>query len=133
MQLEILSMVLAICRLEPKNPIPSWAMHSEFFSIAKTSEELSIVCSQENVPEGVRIEKGWRCLKVKGPLDFGLTGILASLANPLSAANISIFAISTFDTDYLLVKEETLEKTLQVLIQAGHRLENAKLRLACEH
>jgi len=75
------------------------------------------------VPADVLCEKGWRCLKVDGPLDFSLTGILTSLAAPLSAAGISIFAISTYDTDYLLLKEEQLDSAIRTLQQYGHHIE----------
>ena len=97
-------------------------MSGNFSSITRTSDELSIVCPQSNVPIGIECEKDWRCLKVEGKLEFSQTGILASLATPLANAGISIFAISTFDTDYLLVKEEKLEMTNGVLISAGHQL-----------
>lgn len=111
----------AVCQLDAKAGIPSWAVQGEFFSVSRTSDELSIVCSEQNVPADQKVEKGWRSLKVQGPLDFGLTGILSSLAKPLADAGISIFAISTFDTDYLMVKEEHLEKAVSALTQAGHR------------
>ena len=113
--LRILPMKLAICRLENNAEIPRWATENSFFSISKTDEELSIVCNEKNVPEKIKSEKNWRAIKVEGPLDFSLTGILASLANPLAAAKISIFAISTFDTDYVLVKNENVEKAVKIL------------------
>ena len=79
---------------------------------------------QANVPEQIKCEAGWRCLKVKGPLEFPLIGVLASLATPLASAGVSIFALSTFNTDYLLVKENLLETALQVLSQEGHKIES---------
>lgn len=100
-------------------PIPAWA-DTGFFSLTRTRDELSIVCCEENVPEGVDCDRGWHCLQVKGPLDFALTGILASLAVPLAEADISIFAISTYDTDYFLVKE--LDMAIAVLLRAGHNV-----------
>lgn len=106
---------LAICRLEKNAPIPSWVTNDSFFSITKTADELSIVCPENNVPDDIQSEKNWRALKIIGPLDFSLTGVLASLANPLAEAKISIFAISTFDTDYILVKNEKLEEAIKVL------------------
>ena len=109
----------AICRLDRDAPIPEWA-HNGFFSITRTPDELSIICKEEIVPEQVLCEKGWRCLQVMGPLDFALTGILASLASPLAEAGISIFAISTYDTDYFLVKE--LNRAIAVLSKAGHTM-----------
>jgi hypothetical protein len=122
LQLKILPETLAISRLSPNDEIPTWAASGSFFSFTRTADELSIVCEQAHVPTNVKCEKDWRCLKVKGPLDFGLTGILASLASPLAEAKISIFAVSTFDTDYLLIKQENLKKALTVLNGVGHEI-----------
>ncbi len=119
MKLKILDEAFAVTRLEPSSSIPAWASKSSFFSVTKTSDELSIVCDEKDVPETEKSERGWRCLKVIGPLDFSLTGILSSLAAPLAEAKISIFAISTFDTDYLLVKSKDLDHAVAVLTQAG--------------
>lgn len=118
--LSILSDTVAICRLSKNATVPDWVWRGEFFSITRTTDELSIVCHQVSIPEDVRCEKDWRCLKVEGTLDFSLTGILAALAAPLAEAEISIFAISTFDTDYLLVKAHHLENAIKVLSAAGH-------------
>jgi hypothetical protein len=120
MNLIILPEAFAICRLGPTEDVPDWAMIGEFVSITHTADELSIVCAEENVPSDVKADRGWRALKVAGPLDLALTGVLASLANPLAEAHINIFAISTFDTDYLLVKGYNLTRTCDVLRQAGH-------------
>ena len=119
--LSLLSDTFAICRLEPDADIPSWALAGDFYSITRTVEELSLVCLQEVVPEGTRAEKGYRCLKVEGPLDFSLTGILSSLTIPLAQAGISVLATSTFDTDYLLVKDAQVDRAVQELTHAGHR------------
>jgi hypothetical protein len=119
--LSLLSDTFAICRLEPEADIPSWALAGDFFSVTRTKEELSLVCPQEIVPEGTRCEKGFRCIKVGGPLDFSLTGILSSLTIPLAQAGISVLALSTFDTDYLLVKEAQVDRAIQKLSQAGYR------------
>lgn len=108
LDLVLLSGTYAICRLPVDEPPPDWAMQGGFFSVTRTREELSVVCAQQVVPEGVQHESGWACLKVQGPLNFNLTGILASLASSLAAAGISLFAVSTFDTDYLLVEQESL-------------------------
>ena len=110
----------SICRLEPEADIPPWALTGDFFSLTRTKEELSLVCSQEVVPAGVQSEPGWRCIMVKGPLGFSITGILASLTTSLAEVSISIFAISTFDTDYLLVKAENLKRAVVKLKEAGH-------------
>lgn len=113
--------VLAVTRLAADAPIPVWASSaSGLLSITRTAQELSIVCDEQVVPAGTRVEAGWRALKVQGPLDFGLTGILASLAIPLAIAEVSIFALSTFDTDYVLVKQERLDIALMALRRVGH-------------
>ena len=127
MNLLILPETLAICRLEKDAAIPDWARTGSFVSITRTAEELSIVCPQIQVPAEVKREEGWRGIKVQGPLDFSLTGILASLTTPLAKGGISVFAISTYDTDYLLVKEENLEKTIEILVKKGHRVQGWKL------
>lgn len=115
LSLLVMPQKLAVCQMEHDAQIPQWAINDSFFSISKSDDELSVVCSEDLVPHHIRAERGWRSIKVQGPLDFSLTGILASLAAPLAQANISIFAISTFDTDYILVKEGNLEKAIQVL------------------
>ena len=107
--------------------IPAWALGGDFYSVTKTDEELSIVCDASAIPSdaeaNLKTEKNWRALKVQGPLDFALTGILAKLTEPLATAKISIFAVSTFDTDYILVKSETLDRAVEVLKQAGHQIQ----------
>ncbi len=120
--LAVLPDVLAVCRLDADAPVPSWVTKQDFVSITRTRDELSIVCAQRDVPADVRCVCDWRALRVEGPLDFALAGILASLAAPLADAGISILAISTFDTDYLLLKETNLPRAIQVLSAAGHQL-----------
>jgi uncharacterized protein len=121
--LTVLPKPLAICRLSVDEAVPEWAMIGEFVSITHTGDELSIVCAEANVPADVKADRGWRALKVEGPLDLALTGVLASLANPLAEARINIFAISTFETDYLLVKGYNLARACAVLQQAGQHVE----------
>ena len=112
----------SICRLGPEADIPPWALAGDFYSLTRTKEELSLVCSEKFVPVGVQCEKGWRCILVSGPLNFSLTGILASLTNSLAEAGVSVFAISTFETDYLLVKADNLKRAVLELEEAGHRM-----------
>jgi len=119
LELEVLDEELVVWRLPPEEPIPR-AGQGRFWSVTRTTDELSVVSSAELAPPGVPQESGWRCLGVKGPLDFGMTGVLASLAAPLAEAGISIFVLSTFDTDYLLVKSRQLDMAKVVLQQAGH-------------
>lgn len=122
MKLTILDHTFSIVKFPPTEAIPPWATTSDMFSITRTNEELSIVCPTECLPSNEEIkeaENDWKCIKVEGILDFGLTGILASLANPLAENNISIFAISTFNTDYLLVKSHSIGKAKEVLENEG--------------
>lgn len=123
MKLKIIDSNFSIVKFLPTETVPLWALNSEVFSITQTDEELSIVCPTDCLPKNDAfkdIENDWKCLKVEGVLDFSLTGILSSLANPLAENNISIFAISTFNTDYLLVKSHTIEKAKVVLENEGH-------------
>jgi hypothetical protein len=117
--------IFAICRLASDAPIPTWATASDLFSVTRTADELSVVCPQEAVPEGVRCERGWQCLRVVGTMPFSVVGVLASLTAPLAEAGISLFAISTFDTDYLLVKAADLESAVDVLRRRGHTIQGA--------
>ena len=113
----------AVCRLDAHHPIPDWVWSGAFSSVTRTEAELSVVCAQVNIPSGIQAEYGWRCLRVAGTLDFTLVGILASLVEPLAIAAVSVFALSTYDTDYLFVKETDLKKAIAVLKTAGHRIE----------
>ena len=115
---------LAVCRLAPNDKLPEWGIKGKFWSVLRSGTELSIVCSQKFVPEGIKCEAGWRAFKVVGTIPFELTGVLASIANPLADAGISIFAISSYDTDYVLVKEENLDRATSVLNSAGHELKS---------
>jgi len=114
--------VFAICRLEPNAELPAWASGGRFLTVSRTPLELSIVCAQTGIPDGVVAERGRRLLQVEGVLPFSLTGVLAAVAAPLAEAEISIFAVSTYDTDYVLVSEADLERAIQVLETAGHAM-----------
>ena len=117
--LTLLPDTFAICRLDADAAIPTWAIAGGFSSITRTTEELSIVCLQATVPDGVKCERGWRCFQLAGPIPFTTVGVLASHVRPLAEAGISVFAISTFDTDYLLVKAPDLERATDALRQHG--------------
>jgi uncharacterized protein len=110
----------AICRLAPQSGIADWALHGPFFAFASTADEVSIVCAEEQVPADITQENDWVCLKLAGPFSFSETGILAAFVQPLSDRAIPIFAISTFDTDYILVKRAWIEKARDALREAGH-------------
>ena len=122
LSLSVLPYHLAVCRLSPGAILPGWLFELPFWSVTRTAEELSVVLPEENVFWDWKSEKGWRCLMVRGPLDFSLVGILAALAASLAAAGISIFALSTYDTDYLLVKEQDLFHAVEVLIASGYEV-----------
>jgi len=115
-----LSSRYAIVRLAPGAPVPDWAAKGGFISVTRTHDELSIVCPAENIPEGVDPGPRWICLKLEGPFPFSQTGVLLSFITPLSNNNIPIFAISTYDTDYVLVQEEFSEEAKKALAQASH-------------
>lgn len=111
-----------VCRLDARAAIPAWAISGAFFSVTRTGDELSIVCSERVTPDGLVCARGWRALKLEGPFDFTLTGILVSVAAPLAEAGISILAIATYDTDYVLVKQVDLDRAISVLSNCGHRI-----------
>ena len=112
----------AIARLAGDGSVPEWATTGEFTSITRTSDELSIVCPTENLPTDVSSPHRWICLKLEGPFPFSQTGVLLSFIEPLSSKGIPIFAISTYDTDYVLIQEEFAGMALDSLQQAGHEL-----------
>ncbi|MEX1311049.1 MAG: ACT domain-containing protein [Candidatus Sulfomarinibacteraceae bacterium] len=118
--LDLLADELAVCRLPVDAAIPNWAWSGELTSITSSDNELSVVCAADPVPDDVQHAPGWRAFRVRGPLDFGLVGILAGLSTTLADAGISIFAISTYDTDYLLVRNEQLEAAVEALTAAGY-------------
>lgn len=120
MRLILLPDMFNISRLPPDTKIPGWCTEGDLFSITRTTAELSVVCRQENVPPGIQTEPGWRCFEVQGPLDFSLTGILSSLSAALATAGVSLFAVSTFDTDYILVKDA--DAASRAFSAAGHEV-----------
>lgn len=126
LELSLLVGSFAVCRLEPDAPIPTWALQGGFFSATRTPHELSIVCEEALVPLGARHRGGWRLFKVHGPFDFSEVGVVASLAVPLAEAGISLFIVSTFDTDYLLVPSDNVEAAMAALVKAGHRVSRSQ-------
>ncbi len=123
LKLQIMPGTFAVCKLDPQAALPRWALsEGALTSITRTADELSIVCGESAVPDDVRCEKGWRCVKILGPLPFSMTGVLASLVGPLAEAKISVFALSTYDTDYVLIKAERLQDAIRVLRLSGHEI-----------
>jgi hypothetical protein len=119
--LTVIPEMLAVCRMPPDAPLPNWPDGS-FLSVTRTGEELSVVVPEAAVPNSVPNQRGFRALKMAGPLDFGEIGVLATLSNTLAVAGLSIFVISTYDTDYILVKQENLARAIAALRQAGHEV-----------
>jgi hypothetical protein len=115
MDLILLPDSLAICRLAKDAPIPKWALAGRFYAVCRSDEELSIVCPDARLPAEIRADPGWRAFKVQGPLPLTEIGVIASLTASLAGAKISVFVISTFDTDYLLVKETDLSRAIRAL------------------
>jgi hypothetical protein len=123
LSLSVLPDRFGICHVSQEEPLPKLPKEACFWSITNTEDGLSIVLPEKNIPAHWKTETGWCCLKINGCLDFALTGILASLAVSLANAGISIFAISAYETDYILIKESSLEKAKQILKADGHCLE----------
>ena len=120
--LDLLETVVAVCRLDADDDLPEWGDLTDrhLVSVTRTANELSIILGQDAVPPGVIAERGWRVLAVRGPLAFSLTGVLAGLAQPLADASVPIFALSTYDTDLLLVGQGDLDAATAALRDAGH-------------
>ena len=123
LKMKLLERGYGVCRLSIEDEIPKWAFQSDVYSITKTHDELSIVCKEEYIPEGIECEKEWRVLKVQGPLDFSLIGILSTISGVLAQHKISIFAISTYDTDYILVKDDKINEAIEALKAIGCEIE----------
>lgn len=120
LNLNILDGSFTVHRFAADSEIPPAVLAGAFYNISRSDAELSIVCDDSIKLDSGKAETGWSCIKVVGPLEFNLTGVLAAMATPLAEAKVSIFAVSTFDTDYILVKTEKLLLARQVLQAAGH-------------
>lgn len=120
LQLEVLPDHLAICSLEPEDATLDWDLGEGFLSVTFTEDEVSVICEEAFAPPDARIERGWRCLRVVGPLDLEMVGVLAALSRALAQAGIPIFVVSTFATDYLLVRGALLDDAVDALRHAEH-------------
>jgi hypothetical protein len=125
LRLSLLGTALAVCRLPPAADIPAWAGRDGggFLSVTRTGAELSVVCAEHLVPPGVSAERGWRAFEVQGPMQTGASGVLAAIAAPLADARLPVFVVSTFDTDYVLVRGDDVEHASRALVAVGHALE----------
>lgn len=127
MDIEWIPGCYSICRLAADAGIPHWIDTRYFYSVTRTSEEVSVVCVAGCIPDSIQVESDWSMLKVAGPINFATTGVLSALIQPLAEAKISIFALSTYDTDYLLVKKAVLKETLSILEGNGIKVKNPPL------
>jgi uncharacterized protein len=125
-ELSLLAETFTICHLAADAAVPGWATQGQFFSITRTSEELSIIAESALVPERLRTEVSWRVIRVHGPFDFSEVGVLVALVQPLAAAGVSVFAVSTFDTDYLLVQRSQLREAVIAFRKAAHTVHEIK-------
>jgi hypothetical protein len=123
-KLYVLDELYAVVRCDPDGPLPDWARGGHFWSVTRTDSELSIVCREEDVPAAASAERGWCALELAGPLDFSLTGVVSALVTPLADAEVPIFVLSTFETDYLLVREPDLQRSVEALTAAGHEIDS---------
>ena len=114
----------SICKLDPNSDVPGWEQEGDFYSISRTTNELSIICDRRNIPENINCEHNWRVLMIEGPFEFEEIGILNSITKPLAEANISLLTISTFDTDYILIKENYFSEAIKTLESAGQVISN---------
>jgi hypothetical protein len=121
-RISVLPDKLTVCRLEKESDIPQWALHEHFVSITRTTEELSLIAPDALIPAALPHDSGWRPVKVEGPLDLTLYGVLAALITPLAREGISVLAIATYDTDYFLVKETHLEQAVHILRNEGYEV-----------
>jgi hypothetical protein len=118
--LKVLDVTLAICQLEPGSEVEEWSDGTGIFSVMRTDDEVTIVCSEELVPEGVKCSKGWKCIHIVGHFEFSEIGVLSQMVLPLAGAGVPIFVMSTFNTDYILVRKQDLQKASEALRTAGH-------------
>jgi len=122
LHLSVLGERLAVCRLDAGSAVPDWATAAPFSSITRTVGELSVVCPEERVPAGITCERGWRALKLEGPFEFGMIGLLSSVAVPLAESEVSVLAIATYETDYVLVQGSQLDLAKEALRKRGHEI-----------
>ena len=120
--LRLLPGKLGVARLAAEADLPAWAREGVLWAAVRTRAELSIVCEERFIPPEVSAERGWRAIEVEGPLEFSLLGVLAGIATILAEAGVSIFVLSTYDTDYFLVKDHAMQRAIGALKQAGYQI-----------
>ena len=122
LKISLLKDKYGICTLPNDAPIPDWVSNESLASITRTDKELTIVCRQDIIPSELKSDLNWRCFKIDGSFDLNQIGVISSISSPLADAGISIYVISTYDTDYFLVKEDNLEQTISTLSNSGHSI-----------
>jgi hypothetical protein len=122
MQLSLLDKIFGICVFANNIPIPEWAATASLCSITRTGKELTVVCPQNIIPADIEHDREWRCFRIDGSFDLEQIGVISSLAAPLAQAGISIYVVSSYDTDYILVKDEKVEQVIAVLSRDGHSI-----------
>lgn len=125
LKLRVLSSNYGVCRLEPQTEVPSWSMMGDFYTVSRTQDELSVVCQSKFIPPAIKAEIDWRIFKIEGPFAFTQIGILNAVTSVLAENGISLFAISTFDTDYIMVKCGDLKDAITALRQAQHSIDDS--------
>lgn len=123
MDLRVLPERLAVCKLSPEAAWPTPPDDHSFFAAVRTSGEISLVCTEDSCPPSAVVETDWRALEVAGPLDFGMVGVMSALTAPLADVDVSVFVVSTYDTDYVLVHAAALERAVSALRGAGHHIQ----------
>jgi hypothetical protein len=124
LKLSLLPDEYAVCKLEPEHDVPEWATRNAFWSVTRTQHELSIVCPEGHVPVNIKAERRWRILQVEGPLNFSMTGVLNGLTKPLAESKISVFVLSTYLTDYLLIHSRDIKSAIKILREQGHKIDD---------
>ena len=122
LRISLLKDKYGICSLPNTAPIPEWALKQSLVSITRTKKELTIVCPQDVIPSQCKSDLNWRCFRLDGTFDLNQIGVISSISAPLAQNGISIYVISTYDTDYFLVQQENLEQTISALSNSGHSI-----------
>jgi hypothetical protein len=122
LKLSLLKDKYAICTLPNDTPIPDWALTQSLISITRTGKELTIVCRMDSIPSELQSDLNWRCFRIDGSFDLNQIGVISSISSPLADAGISIYVISTYDTDYFLVQDKNVEQTISTLSNSGHSI-----------
>jgi hypothetical protein len=127
MNLHYLPGEYSICSLTPEEPLPDWDIGEGFYAYVRTDEEQSIICQTSQVPPGITQEADWCCFAVEGPLEFSQVGVLADLLHPLASAGVPVFVVSTYQTDYIMIKQEQQDTARKAWNKAGHMVQDLPL------